>query len=340
VILSFEKGGHTDEFPAAFMRHSVEDLVTFPSSNDLRINVDLVRQLSPDSISMMEFKSDLDITIARKMAQFPLLGQKIDNTWNLVIKREFDMTNDSHLFKQENAEGRLPLYEGKMIHQFTHQWGNPKYWLNESEARESLLKRGEKDLGQLLPYQYYRLGFRDIGHNTDIRTMIMCMLPRSIFCNHNTPTAVVKYSEKDTPTYTEELFVCAVMNSFAADYIFRQRVTTNLTFFIVNNLSVPRLTKADRTFNQIVDRAAKLICTTPEFDDLAAEVGLSSHTHGITDPIERAKLRAELDGTIAHLYGLTEFEFAHILTTFPIVPQPTKDAALQAYRDYDRGLIL
>ncbi|MCY7407387.1 MAG: ATP-binding protein, partial [Alkalinema sp. CAN_BIN05] len=95
-----------------------------------------------------------------------------------------------------------------------------------------------------------------------------------------------------------------------------------------------RLTKADRTFNQIVDRAAKLICTTPEFDDLAAEVGLSSHTNGITDAIARAKLRAELDGIIAHLYGLTEFEFAHILSTFPIVPQPTKDAALQAYRDF------
>ena len=32
--------------------------------------------------------------------------------------------------------------------------------------------------------------------------------------------------------------------------------------------------------------------------------------------IERAKLRAELDGIIAHLYGLTEEEFKHILSTF------------------------
>lgn len=64
------------------------------------------------------------------------------------------------------------------------------------------------------------------------------------------------------------------MNGFVADYVYRHRVTTNLTFFIVYNLSVPRLVEGDRYFCEIVDRAAKLICTTPEFDDLAAEVGL------------------------------------------------------------------
>ena len=61
--------------------------------------------------------------------------------------------------------------------------------------------------------------------------------------------------------------------------------------------------------------------------------------YGITNPVERAKLRAELDGLIAHLYGLTEAEFAHILTTFPLVAEPVKVAALNAYRDVERGLV-
>ncbi len=55
--------------------------------------------------------------------------------------------------------------------------------------------------------------------------------------------------------------------------------------------------------------------------------------HGVTDEAERAKLRAELDGIIAHLYGLTEAEFVHILSTFPLVPEATKQAALNAYRE-------
>jgi hypothetical protein len=82
----------------------------------------------------------------------------------------------------------------------------------------------------------------------------------------------------------------------------------------------------------IISRAAKLICTTTEFDDLAREVGLGSHKKGVINPAARAQLRAELDGLVAHLYGLTEDEFAYILTTFPLVAQPVKDAALEAFR--------
>ena len=46
------------------------------------------------------------------------------------------------------------------------------------------------------------------------------------------------------------------------------------------------------------------------------------------------KLRAELDGLVAHLYGLDEAEFTHILSTFPLVAPAVKDATLQAYRAF------
>ena len=36
---------------------------------------------------------------------------------------------------------------------------------------------------------------------------------------------------------------------------------------------------------------------------------------------------------IAHLYGLTEKEFTHILSTFPLVPQETKDEALREFNN-------
>ncbi|MDP9353193.1 MAG: ATP-binding protein, partial [Chloroflexota bacterium] len=90
--------------------------------------------------------------------------------------------------------------------------------------------------------------------------------------------------------------------------------------------------RGEYPFEELVERAAKLICTTPEFDDLARETGLAGHEDGVTDPDERARLRAEIDGIVAHLYGLTEEEFAHVLSTFPLVPQPTKDAAMSTYR--------
>ena len=126
------------------------------------------------------------------------------------------------------------------------------------------------------------------------------------------------------------------------DFLVRQRVTAHLTFFFLYQLPVPRLTAADAAFGPIVERAARLICTTPEFDALAREVGLSSRSRqgaGATDPAERARLRAELDGLVAHLYGLTYDEFAYILTTFPLVAQTVKDAALAAYRAVDKGQV-
>ena len=116
-------------------------------------------------------------------------------------------------------------------------------------------------------------------------------------------------------------------------------MTSNLNLFILYQLPVPRLTEKDPRFKPIVDRAARLICTTPEFDELASEVGLGSHKNGITDPAERAKLRSELDGLVAHLYGVTREEFQHILSTFPIVAQEVKDAALRAYDDVAKGKI-
>jgi hypothetical protein len=137
----------------------------------------------------------------------------------------------------------------------------------------------------------------------------------------------------------ERLYLLAVFNSYLFDWLLRQSVTAHVSFFFIYNTPVPRLAKSDPGFAPIVSRAARLTCTTPEFDDLAKEVGLKSHDEGATDSVERARLRAELDGLIAHLYGLTEVEFAHILGTFPLVAEPVKIAALNAYRDVERGLI-
>ncbi len=127
-----------------------------------------------------------------------------------------------------------------------------------------------------------------------------------------------------------------------------------MAFFFVYNTPAPRLSAHDTHSAAIAQRAARLICTTPEFDDLAKAVGLHkpsnvetqedkgtalAQCYGTTDPAERAKLRAELDGLVAHLYGLSETEFAHILGTFPLVADPIKQAALRAYRDVESGLM-
>lgn len=342
TFLTFEKGSSTEAFSAAFRinpREAIrpEHLDTFlnDKAEQIEISVDLIRKLSPDSLSVMEFKSNRDIEIAQKMLKFPLLGEKLPDKWNLRLTAEFHMTNDSHLFKQQPGEGRLPLYEGKMIHQFTHQHAEPRYWVDENEARKCLLGKNKDDVSQELDYSCYRLGFRAIASSTNERALIASIVPRNTFCGNSILVSISFDKQgKALVKGSEILFCLAFLNSFVVDYCLRQRVSQNLNMFFIYQLPIPRLIEGDSYSSEMIDRAAKLICTTPEFDDLAAEVGLGSHINGVTDEAERAKLRAELDGMIAHLYGLTEAEFRHILSTFPIVPAETKQAALEAYRTF------
>jgi hypothetical protein len=231
------------------------------------------------------------------------------------------------LFKTEPGKGRLPLYEGKMIHQFNHKFAEPRYWVEEEEGRKAVLGKNGVDKGQILDYQCYRLGFRDIASSTNERTMIATVVHKSLFCGN---TLIVS---REVNNFKNLLVISSLLNSFVCDFVIRQRVTAHCNMFYVYQTPVPRLTEKDPYFQEIVERAAKLICTTAEYDELAREVGLTSHENGVTDERERGKIRAELDGIIAHLYGLTETEFSHILSTFPIVAEEVKNAALNAYQE-------
>jgi hypothetical protein len=208
--------------------------------------------------------------------------------------------------------------------------------VDEAEGRESLIGRRD-DVGQALDYQAYRLGFRDIAANTNERTMVAAVIPPTF---HGNKLPTIKIFGEDGERLIDnatQLFLCAVWNSFVIDWILRQKVTTTLNFFYLYQLPIPRLKAKDAAFAPIVSRAARLTCISPEFDALAKDVGLKRHQP--LEPSERARLRAELDGLVAHLYGLTEEEFVHILATFPLVPDPVKVAARNAYRDVTLGVL-
>ena len=226
-----------------------------------------------------------------------------------------------------------------MFAQYACWTTEPNYWLCEHDARRALL--GDvPDRGQILDYQSYRLAFRDVAAATNERCMTATILPRQVFCPHTVSLETVcdsGFSQAD------RCYLLAVLNSFVFDNAIRHRVTNHVSFFLVYAVPVPRLRPADPAFRPIVERAARLVCTAPEFDDLAREIfgkKASAASVGATDPTARARLRAELDGLIAHLYGLTEDEFLHILSTFPLVPDPVKIATHNAYRDGERGLIV
>jgi hypothetical protein len=356
VVLTFEKGAKTQNFPTAFMRHDVEDLLHFPNKNSVRISVDLIKRLSPGAWSVMEFKNDLDMTIADKMAKFPRIGEWIEDRWNFKLTAEFHMTNDSRLFRRQPSNNRLPLYEGRMIWLFEHGIGDFRYWIDERQAIAKLRPARAKAVRKLLRnqglaedfdeekldlrYGQYRLGLRAVTGATNERALVVSIIPRRVFAGNSllltipTSDAIENETWQQKPNYNgaQLLCCCALLGSYVCDWFIRLKILTNMNMFYVYEIPVPRLSEKDPQFAPIVTRAVKLICTTAEFDELAREAELGSHRNGVKDPAARAKLRAELDGLVAHLYGLTEDEFAYILSTFPLVAQPVKDAARAEFR--------
>jgi hypothetical protein len=89
--------------------------------------------------------------------------------------------------------------------------------------------------------------------------MICALLPPGRFSGNTVITST-------SPTGPKELFaVIALLNSFVVDSVIRQKVTAHCNMFYVYQLPVPRITERDPEFHPIVERAARLICTTPEF---------------------------------------------------------------------------
>lgn len=340
-FLSFEKGGNTNSFNAIFRidpREAIHpkdlDYLFENTEAFIKLSPKLIAKLSPDALSVMEFHGEIDKTIVDKMVKFPALGDEIKNTWSLKIGSEFHMTSDSYLFKTKPNKKSFPLYEGKMINQFEHDTSLAKYFVDENEGRQAILGKREDDDGQILPYQDYRLGFRAVAGNTNSRTIIVGPIPKNVFCGNSLLVS-------ENLTGANLVVAQALFNSFIVDFYARQMVTNNINMFYIYQLPVPRLTAKDKWFKQIIERAAKLICTTDEFAELWEEVMKTKWSEKVTatSEFERNKLRAELDGIIAHIYELTEEEFTYILGTFPIVAQPQKVAAHNAYRDVLNGTL-
>ncbi|PAP76375.1 ATP-binding protein [Rubrivirga marina] len=335
TVLTFQRDGQTEAFNAAFRlnpreavgKDRIETFLTSPSEH-VHMTVDLVRRLSPQSHAVLEFRNETDRQIADTLALHARLGDVVPEAWSVSFHRELHKTGDSDLFHSTPAPGRLPLVEGKTIHQYDPSYSSPQYWVEEAEGRERLTKRGTVDKKQAYDYQTFRLTFRDVARSTDERTTIATLLPPGRFCDHTASLIWTRDVDgKPLVSDAEQLYLLAVFNSVVFDWLIRLKVGMHLSLFLVESQPVPRLTEADPAFRPIVEAAARLTCVDAAFDPLAAEVGVE----GETDPSARAALRAELDARVAHVYGVTREELGHVLGTFPLVEDEYKAAVMEAY---------
>ncbi len=294
------------------------DFLNFVNNADnfMNIRVDTLSRFNPASSIVMEFQTQEDYEVSAKIYNdWPLIGSESDDIWQLKFSYEFHMSGDGEKFNQQQLG--LPLYEGKMVHQFNAYFAKPRFWIEEQLGHNKLAGSRAENW-----HKNYRFAFREIARATDERTCISAVLPPNTFSGHTLWVGVA-------PDNKLLLYYVALINSFCVDWIARFKVGTHVTLFVMKSLPLPRLTAGNPYFEAIVPRAARLTCTTPAFAALWQEVMGEpwDETKGATDPAQRQQLRNELDALVAHLYGLNRADFAHILGTFPLVFPSTPEGA-------------
>ncbi|MFO7538416.1 MAG: DNA methyltransferase [Chloroflexota bacterium] len=265
-------------------------------TNLIYVQSESIVRFSPDSLSIMEFHSQKDYEIIEKIYDnWPLLGD--DKGWGVSITTEFHMTSARGLFNQ--IEKGVPLYEGKMIHQFDAYFSTPRFWIEPHSLR----------------HNHYRPSIRAIAANTNERTLISTILPGQVGAGNS----LLVIPEMDS--LSDALCLVSLFNSYVLDLVLRTKITNNVNIFYLYQLPVPHIMSDNPYFDAIVPRAARLTCTSAAFADLWQSVMATpwDESQAATDPSQRQQLRDELDAISAHLYGLSRADFAHILGTFPLV---------------------
>ena len=309
---------------------------------------ELIKLTSPETLAILEIKTQRAVEILKKLFKFPLLSEKTDPDWKIRFQREFHMTSDANLFNEQ--KNGYTLFEGKMIHQFTNQYLEPNYWIEPKKGEDVLHQRqkfrvvgemkkltekkeDELELPEIkIDSHFYRLGWRDITNAVDYRTMICTILPPNVFLGQTISYLRPNYFDgnefRQALSLKETLYLCGIFNSLVLDFIIRHRVGLHATMSIVYEMPIPRLQEGDQYFSEIVNIVGKLICVSPEYDELKEQVGIKK---GELDPKERENLNSQMDAYVAKIYGLMKDDLEYIMGTFRLVSDSHKSKVLENF---------
>ncbi|MDR0966387.1 MAG: hypothetical protein LBM75_07805 [Myxococcales bacterium] len=319
-----EKGGRTEAFQAAFMRHDLDDWAE--AKGTLAYPAERIHSFSPKSLSMLEIRSQRDLEVLAKIyANSVLLGDDGPDGWGIKYATEFHMTNDSKLFiLREKAEeagyradeyGRwigpdgdvlLPLYEGRMIGQFDFSkkgWvsgkGRSAVWRDipwEKKVIEPQFLMRQADYRKRFEPRAFKLVMMNISSATNARSMLTSIVP-DYPANHALATL--------TPSC--EAFIApleATSNSTTFDWSMRLRLGgLNVSWFVLEESPLPHLARSDCLWP-----ANSLSAIAPALAPLTLQNKRLAQT-----PHERLRLRSILDAIVAALYGLSRDDLRWIL---------------------------
>ncbi|VEG61391.1 restriction endonuclease [Campylobacter jejuni subsp. doylei] len=337
MLIKNTQANHTHKIKTMFYKTDMNSLKN--KDEILTLSLKDIKKLSPTHLALMELKDKQALEILRKCYN---AFQNLSFDY-MDFRYELNSGTDKDLFIEEFREGLLPLYEGKMIHQFNANFSQATYFLEKAKLDERLkskeLYRAKKATGKelkpdLIKYdrEFFRLGYRKIARDTDERTLIASLLPKNCGCSDsmydNIPKQYILKDDEicmDIMPYERILFVLALFNSLVVDFIIRNMVQINVNKTYLERIPLPQPSDEEIQNNEIYKTLAKNALLLQlyndknhHFDELKQKLNIKN------EEIPKTKkaydiLRAKNDLLVKELYGLSDDEFSYMISTFKVL---------------------
>jgi hypothetical protein len=252
----------------------------------------LGRLSGEDDLGIPEISTHVDLALLERItAGVPRLSS--EDGWNARFGRELNVTDDRHaLAPFTGSDAARPVVEGKQLEPFRVALERCRHEVDPHSAASRRVPPRS------------RLAFRDVASATNRLTLIAAIVPSHAVTVHTV-------SCLRTPmTGSRQAVLCALLNSFVANYLIRVRVTTHVTSALMARLPVPPVRPGSPAFVRLGHLSGALAAASA--------------------PVEEMDEYAELQGLAARLYGLTPADFEHVLSTFRLIPVRVRQAALDA----------
>jgi hypothetical protein len=156
-ILVFDKGGATTRFDAAFMSRETERAVqSFRTHRShMSLAVDEIRKLSPQTLTLFEFRGQRDVDLVQKAYQLhPTFGDGLMPRLGLKYRCEFHMGNMVYLFRTRDwlRQHGCTQEPGEQWRAADADWYIQRGYVERPLAEWYVLYEGEKVVAHKIPW--------------------------------------------------------------------------------------------------------------------------------------------------------------------------------------------
>ena len=298
LICTSTVGWSTQQMACRFGLDDPAELETIPDTGDrasqpshpIVLTAAFLESLSGSRVAVPELRHETDLRLLERIVRnVPRLDAA--DGWNVRFGRELNATDDRGCF--HSGRSGLPVLEGKHIEPF------------RTYPQKSSLRISEHDAARLLnraTFSRARLAYRDVASSTNRLSLIAAVVSAGVVTTHSL------FCLKTVLAGDNQAFLCAMLNSYVANYLVRQVMTTHLGSATVEALRVPKPGSGTSLFEEIVELAH---CLRRAHD---------------------AAAHARVQAAAAQCYRISGDDFAHILTTFPLVDKADRLSTLEEFR--------